>query len=238
VDALKDNYRVITYDVRGHGDSGAGNEGFSIDTFTSDLIALMDKLKLNKVILCGLSMGGYIALNAITKHPHSFDAVILSDTQCKADTFEAREKRMKTIDSIKKDGMTKYADESIKNLFALESFSTKQNEIAAVKDMIMRTSAQSLWNTLIALAERKETCSKLSDVEMPALIIVGEEDKITPLAAAELMHEKIQNSSLHIIPNAGHVANIENPVDFNNQLKKFLQRFAKNQFKVSTVTSS
>ena len=99
----------------------------------------------------------------------------------------------------------------------------------------MRTSVQSLWNTLIALAERKETCSKLADVEMPALILVGKEDKITPVASAELMHEKIPNSSLHIIPKAGHVANIENPTEFNNQLKKFLHRFAKNKFKVAAA---
>jgi 3-oxoadipate enol-lactonase len=238
VEALKDNYRVITYDLRGHGDSDIGNESFSIEIFTKDLIGLMDKLELDKVILCGLSLGGYIALNAITKHPHSFDAVILSNTQCTADKSAVREGRMEAIESIRKEGVEKYAEHTLKNLFAPESFTTKEKEIVAVKQMIINTSAKSLWNTLLALAERKEICGKLGDVEMPALILVGKEDKITPLTSAELMHEKMQNSSLFTIANAGHISNIENPTEFNNQLKKFLQRVAKNQFKVSAAASN
>ena len=126
VESLKDDYRLITYDIRGHGNSDAGNEDFSIDLFANDLIGLMDALKIDKAILCGLSMGGYIALNAIEKHKERFDALILSDTQCIADTPEAKEKRIKAIESIRKTGVEKYAEESIKNLFASESFTTRR----------------------------------------------------------------------------------------------------------------
>jgi 3-oxoadipate enol-lactonase len=90
MDALNHNYRVIAYDIRGHGNSDAGIREFSIDLFGNDLLRLMDKLKLDNVTLCGLSMGGYIALNAFIKHPGRFDALILSDTQCIADTAEAK----------------------------------------------------------------------------------------------------------------------------------------------------
>lgn len=99
--ALKGNYRVIAYDVRGHGNTDAADGIFSIDLFVDDLINLMDKLKLVKVVLCGLSMGGYIALKAIEKFPQRFEALVLSDTQCAADTKEARSKRLKTIEHIK-----------------------------------------------------------------------------------------------------------------------------------------
>ena len=127
--ALKDNYRVIAYDVRGHGSSEAGMGNISIDLFVADLICLMDTLKLAKVVLCGLSMGGYIALKAIEKFPKRFEALILSDTQCAADTDEAKAKRLKTIEHIKEISVEEFAEESIKNLFAPESFRSEERRV-------------------------------------------------------------------------------------------------------------
>ncbi len=222
VEPLKDNYRLIMYDIRGHGNSDAGNEVFSIDLFANDLIGLMDALKIDKAILCGLSMGGYIALNAMGKHHERFDALVLSDTQCIADTPEAKEKRMRAIESIKYTGVGKYAEESIKNFFSPESFLTRGKEIADVKEMIVKTSEQSLCNTLLALSVRKETCNILPEIKVPVLIMVGNEDKITPPATARFMHEKIEGSFLKIIDHAGHLSNLENPGEFNVQLKKFV----------------
>jgi len=219
---LKDNYRVISYDIRGHGNSGSGNEDFSIDLFANDLIGLMDALKIDKAILCGLSMGGYIALNAMGKYHERFDALVLSDSQCIADTSEVKEKRMRAIESIKHTGVEKYAEESIKNFFSPESFLTKGKEIADVREMILKTSEQSLCNTLLALSLRKETCQILPEIKVPVLIMVGNEDKITPPAAARFMHEKIEGSFLKIIDHAGHLSNLENPGEFNVQLKKFV----------------
>ena len=220
--ALEDDYRIITCDIRGHGNSGSGDQDFSIELFMSDLIALMDALNIRKTALCGLSMGGYIALRAVEDYPERFDALILSDTTCIADTSEAKEKRMKAIESIKKSGMEQYAGESIKNFFADESFTARVEEIAAVREMIVKTPEQSLSRTLLALSVRKETCSKLPAIKIPALILVGKEDKITPPSAAQFMHEKIKGSSLHIIEHAGHLSNLENPGEFNALLKKFM----------------
>jgi 3-oxoadipate enol-lactonase len=222
VEVLKNKYHVITYDIRGHGNSDNGNENFSIELFAKDLISLMDLLKIDKTMLCGLSMGGYISLNAISDSPERFDALVLSDTQCIADTTEAKEKRMNAIKNIRDAGVEKYADESIKNLFSPESFITRKNAISDVREMIIKTSEQSLCNALLALAMRKETCSKLQEIKVPVLIMVGKQDIVTPPAAALLMHEKIKNSSLHIIEHAGHLSNMENPDEFNKQLKTFV----------------
>lgn len=230
VDALKDRYRLIAYDVRGHGDSDAGQEDFAIELFVNDLLSLMDALKLDRVILCGLSMGGYIALNAVLHYPKRFGALILSDTQCTADTAEAKEKRMKAIESIRENGVEKYAEESVKNLFAPESFATKEKEIAAIKSMILKTPEQVLSKTLLALSKRKETCSHLYKIKIPTLILVGEADKITPPAAARVMHEKIQHSVLSTIAHAGHLSNLEHPTEFNDQLQAFLHRCTEKSF--------
>jgi len=90
VETLKKNYRVITYDIRGHGNSDPGMDEFFIELFVNDLLRLMEKLEIEKSILCGLSLGGYIALNAVLKYPDRFDILILNDTQCIADTSEIK----------------------------------------------------------------------------------------------------------------------------------------------------
>jgi len=221
VDALQANYRVISYDIRGHGESDSGNDDFSIDLFVSDLLSLMDALKIDKASLCGLSMGGYIALNAVEINPGRFDALVLSDTNCIADPPELRQKRRDTIENIKAFGVEKYVNDSIVNLFAPESFTSNNEAVSNVKNMIINTCEQSLRKTLIALSLRKSTCNKLSEIKIPVLFIVGEEDKITPPKASELMHEKIKESTLHIIAGAGHLSNLENPDEFNEQLIKF-----------------
>lgn len=222
IEALKVKNRVIAYDIRGFGNSDTGNDDFSIELFVSDLLGLMDALNLDKAMLCGFSMGGYIALNAIQNHPERFNALILCDTNCTADKPEAKEKRMKSIENIKEKGLEQYAAESLKKLFAPISVSKQIEEIVIVKEMILKTSKPAIYKTLHALAERKATCTQLHEIKMPVLILVGKEDEITPPEVALLMHEKIKGSTLHIIEQAGHLSNIENGDEFNEHLIKFI----------------
>ena len=223
MEVLIDNFRVIAYDIRGHGKSYAGSDDFSIELFVGDLLLLMKELQIEKTTLCGLSMGGYIALNAMEKHPERFDALVLCDTQCLADSPEAKGKRMKAIEGLWENGVEKFADDSVKNFFAQESFSTKKEVVAGIRETIVNTTEKSIIKTLLALSKRKETCTKLQEIKVPVLIVVGEKDKITPPEAAQLMHEKIVGSELSIIKHAGHLSNLENPEQFNELLKRFLE---------------
>ena len=102
------------------------------------------------------------------------------------------------------------------------AFTNRKEEIDSVRKMIVKTSEQSLCNTLLALSVRAETCTKLSAIKVPVLIMVGNEDKITPPEAARFMHEIIKSSRLKIIDHAGHLSNMENPDEFNVQLRKFV----------------
>jgi pimeloyl-ACP methyl ester carboxylesterase len=224
VDMLIETHRVIAYDVRGFGNSTAGTDDFSIELFVDDLIGLMDTLKIETAMLCGLSMGGYIALNAIENFPKQFNALILCDTNCTADTPEAQEKRMLAIENIGKFGLETYANESLKNLFAPESFVTNKEKIAAVKEMILKTDVKSLNSTLYALSKRKETCTNLHKISVPVLILVGKEDRVTPPEAAMMMQKSIKGSILKIIEHAGHLSNIENSYEFNIHLEKFVSK--------------
>lgn len=221
-DVLKSKYRVIAYDVRGHGNSEFGKDSFTVEQFARDLINFMDILRIEKAALCGLSMGGYIALNAILNYPERFDALILCDTNCIADTPETREKRMKTIETTIQNGVEKFAEDNLKNLFAPQSFMLRKEEITAVKQMMTDTSKESLVRTLRALSEREETCSKLHKIKVPVLIMVGELDTITSPSEVQRMHEKIRGSMLKIITNAGHMSNLENPTEFNDYFLDFV----------------
>lgn len=222
IEILKKTYRVIAYDIRGHGNSDGGDDDFSIELFVNDLICLMDALEIDKIILCGFSMGGYIALNAVENYPERFNALILCDTNCTDDKLEAKENRMKAIESIKEKGLDQYAEISLEKLFAAISISKQIEEIAIVREMILKTPKQSLYRTLHALAERKETCTKLHEIKLQVLILVGREDVITPPDVAISMQKKISGSTIHIIENAGHLSNMENSKEFNNHLSEFL----------------
>lgn len=221
---FKENYRVIAYDIRGYGNSEADYDDFSIELFVNDLLSLMDALKIDKAILCGFSMGGYIALKAIENYPERFIALVLCDTNCADDKPEAKQKRMESIESIMEKGLEQYAEESLKKLFAPLSLSKQIDEIAIVREMITETSKQSIFKTLHALAERAETCTKLHKIKVPVLIMVGKEDKITPPEVALSMHEKIKGSAIRIIDHAGHLSNMENPGQFNEELNRFLKK--------------
>jgi pimeloyl-ACP methyl ester carboxylesterase len=222
LEALKNIYRVIAYDIRGHGFSDEGTGDFSIELFVRDLLSLMDALVIETATLCGLSMGGYIALNAIIYHPTRYGSLVLCDTHCMADTPEAKEMRMAAIENIKKNAVGKYADESIKNFFGAESPAQPTAEMTAVRDMIVSTSRNSLCNALFALSVRAETSAQLRAIAVPVLIMVDNEDKIDPLSAAVWMHGQIKHSDLCVIDRAGHISNLDNPDEFNNHLALFL----------------
>lgn len=222
--ALSKNHRVITYDIRGFGQSEFGNEKAGIDLYANDLLLLIDALGLEKVTACGLSMGGYILMNAVARAPEKFEALILADTQCIADSEEGREKRFKTIEKIEKEGLEKFAEGFVQNVFCKKSLETKQSVVKGIQDLIVSTSQHTVTATLKALAERKETCNLMKQSTLPTLIICGEEDTVTPLSQSKLLNNTISGSELKVIPDAGHMSNLEQPEEFNKAVTGFLDK--------------
>ncbi len=221
LDYLQNSHRVITYDIRGFGQSTASDEKISISLLADDLIKFMDALQIPKAIVCGLSMGGYILLNALNRYPKRFAAIILSDTQCIADTPEAKEKRHKNIQLIESGGLVEYTEASIKNLFCETSFTTKKEEIAHIKQVMLSASPKVITDTLSALAHREEMCYILDKITIPTLIIAGKEDRSIPIQQSSFLHEQIPRSILHLIDKAGHLPNLEQPSEFNRLVKDF-----------------
>ncbi|MBK7967040.1 MAG: alpha/beta hydrolase [Bacteroidetes bacterium] len=227
LDLFGKNHRVIAYDIRGFGKSTLGSAQGSINLFADDLVNFMDGLKITKAIVCGLSMGGYILLNAIIRYPQRFDAIILSETQCIADSFEAKEKRKKAISQIVAGKINDFALGFIANIFSDETKKTKGDVVEKIKSTIISTRTEAVTATLIILSEREDLCSSISQIEVPTLIICGEKDVVTPVEQAEFLFETIPNSQLKIIENAGHMSNLEKPDEFNLHLVKFIAGITK-----------
>lgn len=219
---FKLNFRVISYDIRGYGKTTSDERDPDMNLFADDLIAFLDALHIDKAIVCGLSMGGYILLNALNRYPEKIFAVILSDTQCIGDSAETKEKRTKSIASIKERGLTEFASAFVKNVFFKDSYEENLKIIDKIKSVILSTSSQTVTGTLKALAERKDMCFSLREILVPALILVGEEDTITPLTESQRMKDNIPGSKLFIIPKAGHMSNLDQPELFNEYLNNFL----------------
>jgi pimeloyl-ACP methyl ester carboxylesterase len=172
-------------------------------------------------------MGGYILLNALNRYPERFKALVLSDTQCIADSAEGKEKRYKTIEQIEKNGLTAFSEAFIKNVFCKDSLEEKKELVERIKNITLSTSVSTVTGTLAALAQRNETCTTLTDISVPVLIICGKEDVITPPAQSEFLHRNINNSTLQIIDKAGHLSNLEQPAEFNKHINDFISSLEK-----------
>ena len=157
IEALKSAYRVIAYDVRGHGRSDVGDGQYTIELFVDDLLGLLDHLKIQKAVLCGLSMGGYIALRAIERNPERVRALVLCDTRSEADSDEGKVKRSATIRTVKTQGVPAFADASVKPLFAPRSLTENPAAVETIRRLVLATQPLGLCGTLLALASRTDT---------------------------------------------------------------------------------
>lgn len=220
---FKSTHRVIAYDIRGFGKSFDDANDLSMSLFADDLIKLMDLLHISKATICGLSMGGYIALNAVNRYSERIAALILCDTQCISDSEEIRKKRYSTIEQIRKDGREDFTADFISKIFHKDSFINYPDKVELVKEIIRANSQHTILRGLAAIAERVETCSTLGLISVPTLIICGSNDAITPPEKSEYLHKHIKNSTLQIVESAGHVSNLEQPEVFNQYLMDFLR---------------
>ncbi|QNL50130.1 alpha/beta hydrolase [Olivibacter sp. SDN3] len=222
LETLPNNVSGIAVDVRGHGLSTIGHGYFSIDVFAKDLIVFIEKLNLKEVVLCGLSMGGYIALRANQLAPHLFKGLVLADTNSQADSDEAKIKRFETIQSVLKFGRRVFAIGFVKRVFSEESLLTKMDEVEMIRSSIRRNDVRSICATLLALASRTDTTDSLQNIPFPCLIIRGAEDQLMSVEQTEILRKNIKNAKLEVMDKCGHLPNLEDPTTFNRLLNQYL----------------
>ncbi len=213
----------ISYDIRGLGQSPAGDGQYTIEGLVDDLFELIETHKLNKPVLCGLSMGGYIALRAVERDENKFSRIILCDTKAEADSNEGKISRAKAIKEISVNGGGKFADNFVRKCFSDEFMKNKKKEFEEILIRAKNSNSVGLKGCLLAMAARTDTTGYLSKIKVPVLLICGEQDKLTPPEIMKSMNEKIINSEFAIVPGAGHVSAVENPEFFNTEAEKFLK---------------
>lgn len=222
IDELSEKYFCIAYDIRGLGESPGGDGQFTLESFVDDLEIIIDQLKLDKPVLCGLSMGGYIGLRAIERMEEKFSAAILCDTRSDADGNEGKLKRAAAIRRITTEGLAPFAKDFIANCYG--DF-YKQNHKDEFERRIAKSSAFNpigVKGSLLAMMGRNDTTEYLGKIKIPALVICGEHDALTPPAVMKAMAEKIIGSEFVVIKNSGHMSVIENPEEANKAIKKIL----------------
>lgn len=221
---FKDRFRIITYDVRSAGKSTIDDYQFTMETLADDFNEIVIHLALNNINAVGLSMGGYILLRAYQKNPSVFKTLTLADTRAENDDNTALLQRSLNIRKIKEGKREEFENTFISNLLSKKSLESS-NITDYLRRIISEQNDASIVGSLIAIATRLNSIPALNSINIPTLLIFGEEDKLTPLNCARTLKEGIKNSELVVIPGAGHLSNVESHQDFNSVLEKFLLRY-------------
>lgn len=219
--ALLSHYRIITIDLRGHGESDAPLWHYSLDQAAEDVRALLDQLSIAQALFVGLSMGGYILLAFYRKYADRVRGMVLADTRAQADTPEGRVGRFQMAQIAYKQGPSAIADVMIPKLLSPTTIQTRPEIVQQVRTMIEGNQISGIAGNLMAMAERPDSIPLLKQIACPTQIIVGELDQATPPADAKLMAEQIPHARLAIIPNAAHLANLEQPEAFTRLIEEF-----------------
>ncbi len=220
---LDKSYLCISYDILGLGNSPASDGQFTMESFVDDLEEILNELKLDKPVLCGLSMGGYIALRAVERMSPKFRGLILCDTKSEADNNETKLKRAAGIKKINELGVQKFVEDFVPGCFTEESIKS----LRGYKETLARSLKSDpvgVKGCLLAMQGRTDTTSFLEKIKIPTLVICGEEDKLSPPSVMKSMADKIQSSEFVLIPKAAHMTPIENPEAVSKAILSFLKK--------------
>jgi 3-oxoadipate enol-lactonase len=223
---LSDVARLIAPDLRGHGMTDATEPPYTMKLFAEDCAALLDQLGLTgPIVVAGLSMGGYIALEFCRRFPERVSGLILASTRAGADSDEAKKSRDQAAGVAIAEGTPAIADSMLPKLLAKENYTEQPELVEFVFDMMLETSEDGIVGALAAMRDRPDSTPDLPGLEIPTLILHGADDQLIPVAEAEAMAAVMPSAKLVIVPDAGHLPNLEQPDFFNDAVREFLEIF-------------
>ena len=224
IDALGQRWRLIVPDLKGAGQSEGPDDPsqYTMDSYADELKGLLDELEIDKVVLAGLSMGGYVVFAFLRKYADSVHALVLADTRAEADPPEGVEKRTTQQEQVRNEGIDGLV-EALSGALLSDATKQKRPDVQQTVRDVMDNPPKSFIGELEAMKTRPDSSDGLSSIGVPTLIIVGEDDAITPPDASRKMHEHIAGSRLVVLPEAGHLSNLEAPDAFNGALAEFLE---------------
>ncbi len=225
LDRLPEGWRWIAPDLRGFGRSELGDlhGPLTMERLADDLAALLDHLEVERATLCGMSMGGYVAFAFWRRHAERVRSLVLCDTRASADTEAGRRARIQAAIRARREGSSAVADAMLPGLIS-EATRRERPEVAArVREMIESIAPETIARAQEGMAERPDSTDLLPTISVPTLVVVGEEDGITPVDDTRAMAERIPDARHRVIEGAGHLPCIERPDAFNRELVHFLE---------------
>ncbi len=219
-------YRVICPDLPGFGESPALAGPASMASYAEAVIALMDDLGIEKTVVGGMSMGGYVLLDLLARYPERCTGVMFMVTRAAADDAAGKQKRTKLAAEVKAGNEMIVADAFDQVLFAPETVEGKPQLVTEVREWMEATSPAGIIAGLLAMRDREDYVAKLSGFKLPALVVGADQDLAMPLEHAQALAAGLPQAELKIISDAGHMANLEQTESFNAALLGFLNKFA------------
>jgi pimeloyl-ACP methyl ester carboxylesterase len=218
VQQLADKARVITPDLRGYGASPKPEGDYSMRTMADDILALMDRLNLEKAIVAGHSMGGYITLAFAKAYPQRLSGVGLVATQAAADLPERRQARLILVDEIKRKGPQAVIHATLKK------YSRNPEVLKYTQELMQKAAPHVLMACLRGMADREDMMDFLKEISVPTVVIAGEQDDLIPIERAFEVVERLQRGWVVSIPNAGHMPMMEAPQRVASAFIELLQQ--------------
>jgi pimeloyl-ACP methyl ester carboxylesterase len=213
-----DHYRHIRPDLRGFGKTKPADGAMTMRDYARDVIDVLDKEKIDRAVIAGFSMGGYVAMQILRDVPQRVAALILIDTRETPDTEEARAGRKKSADDVRANGIKSVVDAMLPKMIVNETLSDD------VRKIMESSTPEGVIAALGAMADRPDSTDTLRNATVPALIFVGDKDPITPPTDAERMGALMSEAELAPIANAAHLANYERPDQVNHIIEAWLER--------------
>lgn len=225
---LANRFRVVTPDLRGFGGSRLGADDPSVDLMADDVAHLFRRLGLQRAVVGGLSMGGYVAMALCRRHPDLVLGVVLASTRAAADTGAVRENRLRQAEAIDGDGTVQVLlDEVLPGLVGPTTYRQRALVYGRVRGLVQATPPPAAAWALRAMAGRPESFETLRGLKVPALVMVGDEDTLATEDEARAMADALPNAELLVIPRAGHLCAVEQPDLFNQAVAEFAAALAR-----------
>lgn len=220
---LPPGWRGIAPDLRGFGASEIGADPvFRMDLLAADLAALLDHLGIERVVLCGLSMGGYVTFEFWRQFGERVRGIILSDTRATADSPDTRRARHHLADRVRAEGPSPVINALLPKLLSSSTTSSRPGVVSMVRAMMEETAPEAMARALLGMAARADADPLLSTIDVPVLVVVGTEDVITSRGQVEMLARAIRGARIEPIEAAGHLPPLEQPDEFNTHVSQFL----------------
>jgi pimeloyl-ACP methyl ester carboxylesterase len=228
IEAFGKSYRVIAPDLRGFGESklsgATATTTLTMEAFADDLHVLLHAVFVDRpVVLCGLSMGGYIAWQFLRKYRDQLKALVLCDTRATGDSPEQAAGRQKLAAEVLALGPQAAVDAMLPRLVSPKTAEQQPGVVSDLRKMILRNSSVSIAATLRGLAERPDCTQMLPSIDVPTLVLCGQDDQITPMAEMKTMAQAIPGAQFVEVADAGHMSPMENPKTINATIDRFLK---------------